>query len=314
MPSKRHGKLIARLTETAPMACASEVCSDVVKLRLKPIRRLMKLARRRWRREPEHVHRLRVAIRRAQVTLHFFADQLPAKAIRSIERHLKRIRRAANAARDIDVLLLRYEKCSDQSCSPAEWREFLRFLRKKRSDAQIKLDELIGRRGRRSLSRRFRQLFECPAAAAAPTVAFRKLVEQQVHSEFAKFFRIVEKGDHGIESLHRLRIAGKRVRYVLELGTGAYARAEFEPLYHSFCQLQEQFGVVNDLACTVDVLDSFLSTHHKIIRRILKRRLQIEQTALQDASDQLLKNWDEKSWQDLNQKLVALLNRDASAS
>lgn len=314
MSLKRNGKFIKWLPETSPKACVSEIAQDVIKQRFKPIRRLLKLVRTKWRREPEHVHRLRVATRRAQVALHFLADYLPEKPVRSMDRRLKRLRRAANVARDIDVLLLRYEKHPDPTCSEAEWSGLLRFLRKKRRDVQIKLDGLIDRRARKNFSQRIALLFDGDELGTTPPVSFHELLEQQLQLKLARFFQIAE-GDHSeIETLHRLRIAGKRVRYVMELGAGAYPAAEFQRIYRSFCELQEQFGVVNDLASAVDVLDSFLSTRCKAIRRLLRMRIQAEQAALKKESDRLLKNWNEKSWQVLKQKFAALFNLDANAS
>src|SRR5215470_7965644 len=52
----------------------------------------------------EHVHRLRVSTRRAVATLRLYRDWLPDKKRRSIKKRLKKIRRAAGDARDLDVL------------------------------------------------------------------------------------------------------------------------------------------------------------------------------------------------------------------
>src|SRR5206468_932768 len=53
--------------------------------------------------DPEHVHQLRVGTRRATAALDIFADCLPAKVYKTARKQLRRIRRAAGAARDWDV-------------------------------------------------------------------------------------------------------------------------------------------------------------------------------------------------------------------
>ena len=52
----------------------------------------------------EHVHRLRVSTRRAVAALKLYRDWLPRKQRRWVKKRLKKIRRAAGDARDLDVL------------------------------------------------------------------------------------------------------------------------------------------------------------------------------------------------------------------
>ena len=56
--------------------------------------------------DPENVHQLRVATRRADAALRIFRCCLPGKTYRSARARLRTIRRAAGAARDWDVLLI----------------------------------------------------------------------------------------------------------------------------------------------------------------------------------------------------------------
>ena len=52
----------------------------------------------------EHIHRLRVSTRRAIAALKLYRDLLPRKPFRWLKKRLKKIRRAAGEARDLDVL------------------------------------------------------------------------------------------------------------------------------------------------------------------------------------------------------------------
>ena len=54
--------------------------------------------------DAEHVHRLRVSTRRAMAALQLYRDFLPRKRARWMKKQLKKVRRAAGEARDLDVL------------------------------------------------------------------------------------------------------------------------------------------------------------------------------------------------------------------
>ncbi len=56
----------------------------------------------------EDVHQLRVFSRRAAAVIEIFADWLPRKRREWIEKQVRKIRKAAGAARDCDVLLERW--------------------------------------------------------------------------------------------------------------------------------------------------------------------------------------------------------------
>ena len=57
-------------------------------------------------RDPEYVHQLRVATRRADAALRIFAPCLPGKVHKKARHRLRRLRQAAGAAHDWDVFLL----------------------------------------------------------------------------------------------------------------------------------------------------------------------------------------------------------------
>ena len=58
----------------------------------------------------EHVHRLRVSTRRAVAALKLYRDWLPPAKFRWVKKRLKKIRRAAGDARDLDVLAERLQR------------------------------------------------------------------------------------------------------------------------------------------------------------------------------------------------------------
>src|SRR5262249_20900183 len=96
------GKWIRELTAALPLADAAR---RVLAIRLATVHRALPLAIQDARRDIEHVHQLRVATRRARAALDIFIDCLPDGAYRAAKKELRKIRRAAGAARDWDVFL-----------------------------------------------------------------------------------------------------------------------------------------------------------------------------------------------------------------
>src|ERR1700724_2804960 len=73
--------------------------------RFQVVHRYLTLAVNDSAQDTEYVHQLRVGTRRAGAALRLFAVCLPEKVHRKARRFLRRIRRAAGAARDWDVFL-----------------------------------------------------------------------------------------------------------------------------------------------------------------------------------------------------------------
>src|SRR5271163_1577748 len=79
---------------------------QVLRLRLNVVGLVLPLAVQEADGDLEHVHRLRVATRRADAALSIFRSTLSEKAFHDAHRRLRRLRRAAGMARDWDVFLL----------------------------------------------------------------------------------------------------------------------------------------------------------------------------------------------------------------
>jgi CHAD domain-containing protein len=205
---------------------------------------------------PERVHRLRVAIRRTLAALRAFAGLLPAKRRGWFEKRLRRLRRAAGEARDLDVLAerLQQETGEPPRAPTREARDRLTaMLSRQRTasrapirrlhDALVAADwhgrterllEAVGSRGR-----------DRPFAGFARR-RFRPLVEQ--------FCTLADRRLRSAEQLHRLRIEGKKLRYALEifgcvLPAGSRARCA-----EALERLQETLGEFTDHAAAADRL------------------------------------------------------------
>jgi CHAD domain-containing protein len=170
--------------------------------------------------DPEAIHDLRVATRRLTAALRLWRELVPARERRRVRRGLTRIRRDAGTTRDLEVQvtwLVNYLRTqSPGSGSPvASWLERLdRRLARRR----LGLARALGRGRVRRLSRALHRVEA--RVAAAPEPAPRALWHARarvaaLRREATEAIRLglAEPED---ETLHRTRVALKKLRYALE--------------------------------------------------------------------------------------------------
>src|SRR3954454_16467108 len=119
------GKWIEGIGPETPVADAA---SRSLETRLAVVAHTLPLAAHLAGHDIEHVHRLRVATRRAAAALKLYRDWLPEKTQRWFKKRLRQIRRAASEARDLDVLIHRLQRESETHAEPV-----VRYLAKKRA-------------------------------------------------------------------------------------------------------------------------------------------------------------------------------------
>src|SRR5215212_5938250 len=111
-----------------PETTVAEAASRSLEPRLAVIAHSLPLAAHLAEHDIEHVHRLRVATRRAAAALKLYRDWLPRKSTRWIKKRLRQIRRAASEARDLDVLIERLQRELGAQAEP-----IVQFLGKRRA-------------------------------------------------------------------------------------------------------------------------------------------------------------------------------------
>jgi CHAD domain-containing protein len=211
-----------------------------------------------WGPDPEPVHRLRVATRRAAAALDAFADLLPGKTYQSARRELRRVRRAAGAARDADVFLDGVRGWSVHQ-SPAA-RPGLHFL----------LGHALARRETAQVG-----LAAAVQEASGRTVKLFARLPDQVHG--GRKERLSERATPTIagrlgdlaaaaigsldddQRLHQVRIAAKRLRYSLELFIDCFPPAVKDQLYPRVDAVQDVLGQANDFYQATQHLDALLA-------------------------------------------------------
>jgi CHAD domain-containing protein len=234
-----EGKWIEGLTACMPPADAARL---VLRARLDTVVRWLPAAAREAERDPENVHQLRVSTRRADAALRLFRPCLRKRHYREARDRLRTLRRAAGEARDADVFLI-------------DLRERAPRARDRQREG---IDFLIGYGlGLRAAARP--ALEELPVEGFAAWVP--KLIEEVRPPEQPRlmdlalpalqesFTRLAEAtaGDlSDYAQLHKVRIAGKRLRYGLEVFAGCFGPTMREVAYPLVEEMQETLGRAND--------------------------------------------------------------------
>ncbi|MCW5850444.1 MAG: CHAD domain-containing protein [Anaerolineae bacterium] len=215
----------------------------------------------------EAVHAMRVATRRMRSALTLFEPYYRRRAIKVLNRGFKRTARALGAVRDLDVFVERAEVYRQRlpEARQMELDAMLRHWQRQRDGARDDLIEWLD-------SQDFEK-FETEAAAfldagdgvaAKPKgdgiqpILVRHLAPTVIWEAYARvraYDTVV--ADAPIETLHLLRIEGKRLRYTLEFfaeDLGPHAGW----LVGQVVQMQDHLGALHDADVDAQALTEFL--------------------------------------------------------
>ena len=215
----------------------------------------------RYADDPEYVHDMRVATRRARAAARLYGEYFHGREIR---RYLKRLRRTAQllgAVRDLDVAigkLDRYRKGSGRKTAGQLAARMDQWLAR-RTAAHEELQAWLDSPGYARFMRNFTTFLRTPGAGAIDYTPepgaevtphqVRHVTPSMVLDSFERV-RCYETWFEGdaeapVETLHQLRIACKYLRYNLEF-TRSLLGPECERLIASLRQLQDDLGDLND--------------------------------------------------------------------
>jgi len=239
------GKWIPDLMPETPVADAARRALSV---RLEVVRDNLPLALEHADEDPEHVHQLRVGTRRAAAALDIFSPCLPDKAYRAARRQLRRIRRAAGAARDCDVFLV---GLGSPDAQRDRWQPAWDFLIGHALAARAAAQEQLRAASPNHPFDFERLLAETIAAIHKPhaDLSIRTLLDLALPllNGLLRELHAAASGDlDDYEHLHRVRIVGKRLRYAMEIFATCFAPAFKDELYVAVEEMQEILGRAND--------------------------------------------------------------------
>ncbi|MBV8488371.1 MAG: CHAD domain-containing protein, partial [Planctomycetaceae bacterium] len=234
----------------------ADVAARSLRNRLGAVLQVLPLAARKAEEDIEYVHQLRVWTRRACAALDLYEELLPRRRCAWLKKQLKRVRRAANDARDCDVLIERLK--TERSYQAAGlWLEELRAERSEKQKAIVTAERRLSR-GHRFLRRSEKlmkrlQSRDEKSGGAAPS-SFGDWAPDRLRPLVEHFLAAVPADRTDNSALHQFRIRGKQVRYAMELLAGAFSEEFRTKLYPVIEAMQGRLGEINDLATSIDRL------------------------------------------------------------
>lgn len=308
------GKWITDLHPDTPLLAAAR---HVLFVRLQVVRDYLPRVVHHADDDPEHVHQLRVGTRRADAALRIFRSCLPDRMYRVARKQLRVLRRAAGAVRDWDVFLLALRA---------------RLKHVEESD-HVGLDFLIGY----AVGQRQPQLLALQATGAAELGEFEQFITDTIAAlrvpqdppppatlvdlarpMLASLRQELEQtasGDlNSYPQLHQVRIAGKRLRYAMEVFADCFGESFRQELYPRIEEMQEILGRANDshvaserLGGLRDWLKQRLPEEWKRLRPGIEGLLRVHQRRLPHERRHFLKWWERWSKQGSEQLLTTVV-------
>jgi CHAD domain-containing protein len=239
-----EGKWFSDVDSSATLADAAR---RVLTARLEVVGKYLESVAKAENEDPEDIHQLRVSSRRATAGLDMFAACFPSKVQTKAKKELKRLRRAAGAARDWDVFLdsLKSRAIPSKSRTVLDLVSGYALGQRQAARTQLKSAAL-------EYLKDFDKFAEHIVTAIHRHEHHVKLQTMSTLSPTA-LFPLVRTLDEAAgrdlsdsANLHQVRIAGKQLRYAMEILAGCFAPPFREKLYPAIETMQEILGRAND--------------------------------------------------------------------
>ncbi|CAK8716333.1 CHAD domain-containing protein [Candidatus Electrothrix laxa] len=215
--------------------------------------------------DSEFLHDFRVAIRRTRSGLDMIKKVLEPKISARFKEEFRFLGKITGPVRDLDVYLLMEEDY--KSKLPDHLQKGLHYffedLAEQRKKEQEKLVQGLQSSQYKTIikdwGKYLRQKKKTEVAKKTPAIG--KLANKIICKRFERVLRDGRAitADSPDESLHRLRIQGKKLRYCLEFFNSLYPAKEMKRLIKQLKELQNNLGLFNDLSVQQDMLNSYLA-------------------------------------------------------
>lgn len=268
-------------------------------------KKLLKLARKRLQRfatlmpkllvsdDPETVHDLRVWSRRLQQALRVIHPAAKPPKIKKVLRVLRQVRQALGPCRNLDVnldLIKDKRQLASAVTVQRAWGEVQDELEAKRVPILERARREIARHDLFGFIARAQTLIEAADSDADPLEILENVIAKSMKAWQAAFVSATEQRD--VVQLHEFRIAGKRLRYRVEL-FAELGENKAKPLVEALKELQNALGDWHDRSELIDYVAGFIGrasflADHPDIGRALLTEMEKEKLRNRTAIDQLL--------------------------
>jgi len=216
------------------------------------------------REDIEFLHDLRVANRRTRTALSQTKGVLPSSVMDTFPPEFKWLGDVTGPCRDLDVMLLEMDSYRHQSeIDDGALGPLKSFLRKKRRlEHGLVRGALQSERFQALVENWARFLETCPEEETRPPLASSPIIDVAGPRILEAYRRMRKRGtgidvDPPADLLHRLRIDGKKLRYLLEFFSDLYPRATVTRLISELKQLQDILGDFNDTGVQFALIREF---------------------------------------------------------
>lgn len=192
--------------------------------------------------DPEAVHDLRVAIRRADQALVTFKHYLPRKVAKQIRKQFKTVLSSAGTLRDLDIAIEILSKNGQPDAA-----ELRRAIRLRRKTAERSLLTRLKRLSLRTRVSRWCDDLKLDGRREDFEADLRTLASSTLPRLAQRFFDAghAASSQHSGEKLHEFRIRAKKFRYTLELFLPVYG-PKAEEWTREIKSVQTVLGAMND--------------------------------------------------------------------
>jgi CHAD domain-containing protein len=245
--------------------------------------------------EAEQIHQLRVWTRRASAALKLFDPALPRSQAKRMKKLLRKLRRTAGDIRDCDIHLERLRR--EETVVP---KRIAREITRERHQARQKLKQLRRRlqndsRVEKLIERLLEKIGWPKRHSSREAPAFTTFCHQQIRPLADKFFQLAEADLSKTDKLHALRIAGKRLRYALELAPATMPARAHQQLCSKLSEVQDRLGEVCDQHAAIDHVHQYVrQSKRKKHRRQLEQLAERERRRLDKLLAKLLPWWSQQ--------------------
>ena len=224
-------------------------------------------------RDIEHIHRMRVASRRLRNAFEHFKDCFPKKTFKNWQEDIRMITKSLGTARDLDIQIERlsglYNDSMDPGIKPGYQRLLLR-LKQRRAKAQEKVNKTLNRMREEKTLEKIRLGIKKLSIDTENVYLFTPALYQRsfnaINATLVDFLSHEEyiHSPENVEELHAMRIAGKKLRYSIELFAPIYKQTMI-PYVQIMKDIQDQLGNIHDDDIWISWLPTFIVKEKKRI-------------------------------------------------
>lgn len=300
--AKSNSKWIEGLRPEGPV---SKAARKTLRRRLRTVWDALVDAVEQGQENAENVHQLRVATRRGRAALHGYGELLPQRKAAWIEKQLKRVRRAAGEARDLDVMIDRLGDRADAE----RLRPLIERLQELRDGAQRPIADVFRKLCKRNFPRRVKRLLrKIHAPQHGREATFLAWARIGLSRNVEAFFTTGDGDLNDIAALHQFRIEGKQLRYAMEYFGAAFGPEVRERLYPEIERVQGLLGLVNDHASAIEYFEARRADWGDDgVATLLDGLVADERAGLSEARQEFFRWWTPQRAGDLKRQFAELL-------